>query len=90
MRRKQGNLLGPAGYLAMEDAEVLEQAQRAMRGDRGRGHAFIELGGRTFEDQDHLVTEVPIRGFWKGYCGVMDISVGEGGPVGPGGQVAAE
>ena len=90
VRRKQGNLLGPAGYLAMEDAEVLEQAQRAMRGDRGRGHAFIELGGRTFEDQDHLVTEVPIRGFWKGYCGVMDISVGEGGPVGPGGQVAAE
>ena len=69
-------MLGPAGYLAMEDAEVLEIAHRTMKGDQGAGHAFIELGGRAFEDQEHLVTEVPIRGFWKGYCEVMGIDAG--------------
>jgi len=77
VRRKQGNLLGPAGYLAMEDAEALELAQQSIHGDQGKGHAFIELGGRAFEDQDHLVTEVPIRGFWKGYCEIMGFATGD-------------
>jgi anthranilate 1,2-dioxygenase large subunit len=75
-RRKQGNLLGPAGYLTMEDSEALELAQKCAEGDRGRGHAFIELGGRGFEDQAHLVTEVPIRAFWRGYCQLMGFNVG--------------
>ncbi len=78
VRRKQGNLLGPAGYLAMEDAEALELAQQSIHGDQGAGHAFIEFGGRAFEDQDHLVTEVPIRGFWKGYCEIMGFATGDG------------
>ena len=78
-RRKQGNLLGPAGYLSMEDAEALELAQQAFHGEQGSGHAFIELGGREFEDQDHLVTEVPIRGFWKGYCEIMGFAAGDSG-----------
>ena len=76
VRRKQGNLLGPAGYLSMEDAEALELAQKSMKGEDGAGHSFIELGGREFESQDHLVTEAPIRAFWKGYCNIMGISVG--------------
>ena len=62
----------------MEDAEALELAQQAFHGDQGSGHAFIELGGREFEDQDHLVTEVPIRGFWKGYCEIMGFTPGDG------------
>lgn len=76
VRRKQGNLLGPAGYLSMEDAEALELVQKSMKGEDGAGHSFIELGGREFESQDHLVTEVPIRAFWKGYCDTMGIAVG--------------
>ena len=78
VRRRQGNLLGPAGYLTMEDSEALEIAQQTMLGEQGAGHAFIELGGRGFEDQQHLVTEVPIRGFWKGYCRIMGYEVGAG------------
>jgi hypothetical protein len=34
------------------------------------------MGGREFADQDHLVTEVPIRTFWKGYCALMGMKVG--------------
>ena len=28
-----------------------------------------------FADQDHLVTEVPIRMFWRGYCDLMGMKV---------------
>ena len=75
-RRVQGNLLGPGGYLSMEDAEALEIAHAAIQGDHGRGHAFVEMGGRgDCGDQEHLVTEVPIRAFWKGYCDLMGFAV---------------
>jgi anthranilate 1,2-dioxygenase large subunit len=70
-RRMQGNLLGPGGYLSMEDAEALEIAHAAIQSQAGRGQAFIQMGGRAMADQDHLVTEVPIRTFWKGYCDLM-------------------
>jgi anthranilate 1,2-dioxygenase large subunit len=76
-RRMQGNLLGPGGYLSMEDAEALEIAHAAIQSQHGRGHAFVQMGGREFADQDHLVTEVPIRTFWKGYCDLMGIEVAQ-------------
>lgn len=76
-RRMQGNLLGPGGYLSMEDAEALEIAHSAIQSQYGRGHAFIEMGGRGLADQDHLVTEVPIRTFWKGYCNLMGMEVSQ-------------
>jgi phenylpropionate dioxygenase-like ring-hydroxylating dioxygenase large terminal subunit len=74
-RRMQGNLLGPGGYLSMEDAEALELTHATIVAEGGKGHAFVEMGGREFADQDHLVTEVPIRTFWKGYCELMGMKV---------------
>jgi anthranilate 1,2-dioxygenase large subunit len=65
------NLLGPAGYVSMEDAEAIEATQTALSGEGGGGLGVIALGGRTVENQDHLVTEVAIRGFWKGYRRLM-------------------
>jgi anthranilate 1,2-dioxygenase large subunit len=65
------NLLGPAGYVSMEDAEAIEATQTALSGEGGGGQGVIALGGRTVENQDHLVTEVAIRGFWKGYRRLM-------------------
>ena len=65
------NLLGPAGYVSMEDAEAIEATQTALSGEGGGGQGVIALGGRTVENQDHLVTEVAIRGFWKGYRKLM-------------------
>jgi anthranilate 1,2-dioxygenase large subunit len=72
LRVKQtANLLGPAGYVSMEDAEAIEATQAALSGEGGGGQGVVALGGRTVENQDHLVTEVAIRGFWRGYRRLM-------------------
>jgi len=72
MRRKQNNILGPAGYVAMEDAEVLEMVQNAISRDGAEG--LLAFGGNGTESTDHFNTEASIRGFWKGYCELMDIA----------------
>lgn len=66
LRVRHANLYGPAGYVAMEDGEVLAESQN------GAHHAddfsaFLEMGGREVEQQDHMVTEVLIRAFYKYY-----------------------
>ena len=70
-RKKQSNLLGPAGYIAMEDAEVLAMTQNAIsRGDT----SYIEFGGAGIEiTSDHFNSEATVRAFWKGYCEMMQI-----------------
>lgn len=71
MRRRQSNMFGPAGYVAMEDVEALELTQAAIGKGEDRGTSLIEMGGRGTENQQHVVTELPIRGFWKGYSHQM-------------------
>ena len=70
-RKKQSNLLGPAGYIALEDAEVLSMTQNAIsRGDT----SYIEFGGTGIESaSDHFNSEATVRAFWKGYCETMQI-----------------
>ena len=76
IRRKQNNILGPAGYVAMEDAEVLETVQTAITLDGAAG--LLEFGGNDTESTDHFNTEATIRGFWKVYCEMMGMTpVGE-------------
>ncbi|MGH7905648.1 MAG: aromatic ring-hydroxylating oxygenase subunit alpha [Candidatus Binataceae bacterium] len=70
MRLKQSNLIGPAGYIALEDGYAVELVQQAIQFD-GKERSFIELGGRGAEDQDNLVTETAIRAFWNYYAGLM-------------------
>lgn len=70
-RIKQSNLLGPAGYIALEDAEVLAMTQNAI--SRGET-SYIEFGGAGIEaTSDHFNSEATIRAFWKGYCEAMQI-----------------
>jgi anthranilate 1,2-dioxygenase large subunit len=66
LRLRHANLYGPSGYVAMEDGEVLVECQQ---GASGYGHrqAVLEMGGRDVEPQDHMVTEVLIRAFYKWY-----------------------
>lgn len=70
-RLRQANLMGPAGYVTLDDAEVLEFSQlgidRAAPGDT----AVLDLGGRDLDIPDHMVTEVPIRGFYHRYRTIM-------------------
>ena len=78
-RRMQNNLFGPAGYVAMEDAEAMELIQQRISDGALEGRALLEFGGRGTEDRiDHLFSEGAIRAFWKGYCDIMDIPVSDG------------
>jgi phenylpropionate dioxygenase-like ring-hydroxylating dioxygenase large terminal subunit len=70
VRLRQANLVGPAGYISMEDAEAGELVQRAVRGER-EAVSFIEMGGRGVASSDHRVTETSIRGFWQEYRRLM-------------------
>lgn len=70
-RLKQANLVGPGGYISMEDGEAIELVHRAIIRERDT-HSFVEIGGRGEPgDQDTLVTEVPMRGFWQNYHDLM-------------------
>jgi anthranilate 1,2-dioxygenase large subunit len=75
MRIKQSNLIGPAGLIALEDGYAVELVQRAVSYDN-QATSYIELGGRGTENQDSLVTETAIRGFWKGYGELMGLRWG--------------
>jgi anthranilate 1,2-dioxygenase large subunit len=64
-RLHQANLVGPAGFVSMEDGEAIEIAHRATRPDPERT-SVIELGGAgVISDRDYRVTDVPLRGFWS-------------------------
>jgi len=74
-RVRQANLAGPGGYISMEDGEAIELVHRAILRE-GDSHSFVEIGGRgEIKDQDNLVTEVPIRGFWSYYTRLMGMPV---------------
>jgi anthranilate 1,2-dioxygenase large subunit len=66
IRLKQGNLIGPAGLISMEDGEAVEIVQRAVVRDQDKT-SFIAMGGSRGGDADHLVTESSIIGFWEYY-----------------------
>lgn len=72
IRLKQANLIGPAGFVSMEDGEAVEIVQRAVREARDAS-SYIAMGGGVAEDAQHLVTESAIIGFWQAYRKVMGI-----------------
>ena len=75
LRLRQANLVGPAGYISIEDAEAVELVQRAIEGERSDALEIVALGGRGTDSQGHLVTEAAIRGFWQGYRKLMGFPV---------------
>ncbi len=72
MRVKQINLIGPAGLISMEDGDVCELVQNAIVRD-GDAASIVEMGGRDIADIDSTLTEVGMRGFWKGYRKIMGL-----------------
>lgn len=70
-RLRQLNLVGPAGYISMEDGEAIRLVQQSIAGER-ETTSFIEMGGRgPIVDAAHVVTEVCTRGLWKQYAHTM-------------------
>jgi anthranilate 1,2-dioxygenase large subunit len=75
-RLRKANLAGPAGLVSMEDGEAVELVHRAIVRDTDQ-HSVVEFGGRgPIKDQENLVSDVPMRGFWMHYCKLMGIRPG--------------
>lgn len=66
LRLKQSNLVGPAGFVSLEDGAVGGFVQRGIQ-SAGDLEAVIELGGHGTETQDFRATESAIRGLWRAY-----------------------
>jgi anthranilate 1,2-dioxygenase large subunit len=66
VRLKQANLVGPAGYISMEDGCVGGFVQRGIAGASDQ-EAVLEMGGAAAESSESRVTEASVRGFWKAY-----------------------
>lgn len=71
-RLKQSNLVGPAGYISMEDGCIGGFVQKAIQGVHGE-IGVVPMGGETVESTKGRATEVSIRGFWKAYRAVMGV-----------------
>jgi len=71
-RLRQANLMGPAGLVSIDDGQIIERTQNGIRPDP-MAQGVVELGGRDTADADHLVTEVALRAFYRGYRAVMGL-----------------
>ncbi len=69
-RLRQGNLIGAAGFISLEDGCVGGLVQRALRYNDG-GSGVVMMGGHEAESQSFRATEAAIRGFWKQYRALM-------------------
>ena len=65
-RLKQSNLVGPAGFVSMEDGCVGGFVQRGVAA-AGLQLSVVNMGGQGAESQDTRATEASVRGFWKAY-----------------------
>jgi phenylpropionate dioxygenase-like ring-hydroxylating dioxygenase large terminal subunit len=70
MRLKQSNLVGPAGFISMEDGAVGGFVQRGIAGTTDEA-AIVEMGGADAVSSEGRATEASVRGFWKAYDALM-------------------
>jgi salicylate 5-hydroxylase large subunit len=71
-RLRQANLMGPGGLVSMDDGEIIARAQDGFR-QAAEAAGVNEMGGRDYADADHMVTDVALRAFYRGYRKVMDL-----------------
>jgi len=74
LRRRflQANLVGPAGYISMEDGAATGFVQRGVAASPERA-SVIEMGGATIASGDSRVTETAVRGLWKAWRSYMSV-----------------
>ncbi|MNG07351.1 Salicylate 5-hydroxylase, large oxygenase component [compost metagenome] len=70
-RLRQANLFGPAGFVSADDGEVIEFSQLGFE-QKPWHRSVAELGGKTAENTDHMVTETLIRGMYAYWRRVME------------------
>ena len=69
-RLRQANLMGPSGFVSIDDGQIMEFSQRGVETFPDH-EGVVEMGGRTVQNEDHMVTEAAIRGFYRHYRAVM-------------------
>jgi len=71
-RLRNINLVGPAGFISMEDGEAVEIVQQGVHRDEGE-KSLIEMGGTDVREtvSPMGMDENAVRGFWKGYRQIM-------------------
>ena len=71
-RLMQANLVGPAGYISMEDGAATGFVQRGIAGSPDRT-SVIEMGGAGVASDDSRITETAVRGLWQAWRRHMDV-----------------
>jgi phenylpropionate dioxygenase-like ring-hydroxylating dioxygenase large terminal subunit len=71
-RLRQANLIGPAGYISMEDGAAPGFVQRGVASAPDL-LSVVEMGGAGTASEDNRVTEAAVRGFWKAYRQQMGV-----------------
>jgi anthranilate 1,2-dioxygenase large subunit len=71
-RLRQGNLMGPAGFLGLEDNEAIKLVQDGLRRSTS-ADCNVVLGGAEEGTTDHLITEAAIRSMYRHYREVMEL-----------------
>jgi phenylpropionate dioxygenase-like ring-hydroxylating dioxygenase large terminal subunit len=66
LRLRQANLIGPSGFISMEDGAATGFVQRGIRGAGGE-ESVVEMGGSGTASEESRVSEAAVRGFWKAY-----------------------
>jgi anthranilate 1,2-dioxygenase large subunit len=72
LRLKHANLTGPAGYVSMDDSEVLALLQDTVS-SYPEAVGVFEMGGRETEPQETMLTELGIRAFYGFYRQAMGL-----------------
>jgi anthranilate 1,2-dioxygenase large subunit len=71
LRIKQANLVGPAGYISMEDTEATELVQHGIIGDGDAALSVLEMSRAAPDQRNTLISESMVRSFWVGYQKLM-------------------
>jgi anthranilate 1,2-dioxygenase large subunit/terephthalate 1,2-dioxygenase oxygenase component alpha subunit len=71
-RLLQANLVGPAGYISMEDGAATGFVQRGVAGSPERA-SVIEMGGSIIGSGDSRITETAVRGLWQAWRRHMNV-----------------
>ena len=71
-RLRQANLMGPAGFVSIDDSEVMKFSQSGVT-PYPQESGVMEMGGRNWTDEQHMVTESVIRAFYTYYRQVMEL-----------------
>ena len=72
-RLKQGNLIGPSGYISMEDGMIGNLVQRGVQGGKDKA-SVMELAGDSIETiENSRASECGVRGFYTAYRELMGV-----------------